>query len=61
MLRHTTKWHVNASDFWGVVTLAVFIGLIFTLALQTSHGAERGNGFTISSQEPVLSVGSQRL
>lgn len=61
MLRHTTKWHVNASDFWGVVTLAVFIGLIFTLALQTSRVTDRGNGFTISSQERVPGAGSQRL
>lgn len=61
MLRHSSKWHVNASDFWGVVTLAVFIGLIFTLALQTSHSADRGHGFTISSQEPVSSLQPQRL
>lgn len=61
MLRQDPKWHVNASDFWGVVTLAVFIGLIFTLALQTSKAGDRGNGITIISQEPAPALTTRSL
>lgn len=61
MIRQDTKWPVNASDVWGVVTLAIFIGLIFTLALQTSQSSDRGEGFTISSQNPTAETGPARL
>lgn len=57
-MRQASKLPVHASDFWGVVTLAIFIGLIFTLALQTSRG-DRGDGFTVSSTAPVAAIGSQ--
>jgi hypothetical protein len=48
MLRQVSK-SLSSSDLWGVVTLAVFIGLIFTLALSTKASGENGYSYIVSS------------
>lgn len=48
MLRQVSK-SLSSSDLWGVVTLAVFIGLIFTLALSTKASGENGYSLIVSS------------
>lgn len=60
MVRPVAKWPVNASDFWGVVTLALFVGLVFTLAVQPFAGVESSHGVTINSSVPV-SIAPLRL
>lgn len=60
MLRNAPKLPVNATDFWGVVTLAVFVGLIATLAMRSTSHVDHGFGLTVSSGGPAHPV-SQRL
>ena len=48
MLRQVSK-SLSSSDLWGAVTLAVFIGLIFTLALSTKASGENGYSLIVSS------------
>ncbi len=49
MLRQISK-SVSSSDLWGVVTLAVCVGLISTLALKTNAaGSETGYRLVVSA------------
>jgi hypothetical protein len=48
MLRQVSK-SLSSSDLWGAVTLAVFIGLVFTLALSTKASGENGYRLIVSS------------
>ncbi|MDO9383859.1 MAG: hypothetical protein Q7T86_13460 [Hyphomicrobiaceae bacterium] len=48
MLRLVSK-SVSSSDLWGVVTLAVFIGLICTLALSTKGTSDHGYRYVSST------------
>ena len=51
MLRMISK-SVSSSDVWGVVTLALFVGLICTLAVGTNARSEPG--FSMVNSTPAL-------
>lgn len=61
MHRYTRHWHTIASDFWSVLTLVLFVGMILGLALTVKTTGERPQSQTFTSAQPGAVVASERL